>query len=786
MSHESHVPVDLGVKHLRPWVQSLIDEAVEAEKQRADGELKMIAEEMQKMLHRTLQQTAEAFEKALQAETNARQQQYLELTARLKEDTTEMAGELRLLSERLTEEERKRKASMHETHVKVSEDLSAAAAEQASSLSKLSEQQKALEDEVRRQKSAASLLENEMTGVKKETKERLQEVEGRMDGKLANTKEELTRQAGVLNGKLDEVTKELSRSSKAWEVFREEERSAIASLLAEQKRVCDAALAKESSARKADLMAVEEKMVEDGRRRQDDLSDQFRQQAVQVMELDGRLTKEVRHRSDEAAELRMEVEQEASIRKELQASALGIERRLVKHMEAMASHKAAVNAALGSKGSAQDMIAVAQALEQKARESDDKLLRLQEKLAVCIQEEKKARKESTAAEQNARRSEIAELGSAVGMDVAKLHDMIAQKAAADKKSRDQLDRKVEYERLAGEKKLSAEISKVSDVINEQRGHLDAYCKELSNHSKSVNEALGSKGSATDLIAVAQALEHRSKASEKENQAMRKELEDRYNKLAAALRESANALHEEHQELARKVHKALRGKGDSKELISVNEALEASREDVGSELAKLSIKLDEFAAEAATEREHTRAAMQSHEAELSALMDSKASKKDLAEAKVQIKASLDDFESNLSQTDMGLNALKEAVDSHADSMDAFTADMASSVAKKLSAMQKAIDSKADLAAAAACVHVHTYLKDKGIKTPSSKKAFGGDSARLSMDEISDLAMMQASKSRRSPSRTPRSTSRINSRRGVDTKLDLSPARRSSLRSLYTST
>lgn len=46
-------------------------------------------------------------------------------------------------------------------------------------------------------------------------------------------------------------------------------------------------------------------------------------------------------------------------------------------MEDMASHKAAVNSALGSKGSAQDMIAVAQALDQKSRETDEKLIKAQ-------------------------------------------------------------------------------------------------------------------------------------------------------------------------------------------------------------------------------------------------------------------------------------------------------------------------------------------------------------------------------------------------------------------------
>jgi hypothetical protein len=84
-------------------------------------------------------------------------------------------------------------------------------------------------------------------------------------------------------------------------------------------------------------------------------------------------------------------------------------------------------------------------------------------------------------------------------------------------------------------------------------------------------------------------------------------------------------------------------------------------------------------------------------------------------------------------DLNVSALKDAIDSHADAMDVFSSDMAATVAKKLSSMQRALEGKADLSAAAACVHVSTYLKEKGIKAPRSK-SFASDTARLSMEDI----------------------------------------------------
>lgn len=54
----------------------------------------------------------------------------------------------------------------------------------------------------------------------------------------------------------------------------------------------------------------------------------------------------------------------------------------------------------------------------------------------------KARKEAIAKEHEARRQEVAELGGAVGLDVAKLHDSMAQQMEAERRARDSLARKV--------------------------------------------------------------------------------------------------------------------------------------------------------------------------------------------------------------------------------------------------------------------------------------------------------------------------------------------------------
>lgn len=47
-----------------------------------------------------------------------------------------------------------------------------------------------------------------------------------------------------------------------------------------------------------------------------------------------------------------------------------------------------------------------------------------------------------AEEYNARREEITELGNAVGLDVAKLHEQLGQMAEAERRARDALARRV--------------------------------------------------------------------------------------------------------------------------------------------------------------------------------------------------------------------------------------------------------------------------------------------------------------------------------------------------------
>ena len=342
----------------------------------------------------------------------------------------------------------------------------------------------------------------------------------------------------------------------------------------------------------------------------------------------------------------------------------------------------------------------------------------------------------------------------MGLDVAKLHDTVAQQLETERKARDSMARKMQSERSAAETGLSAELSKVSDRLTEQSGRVDAHYSEFSTHQKAVTEALGGKGSATDLIAVAQALEQRAKDTDKQNQVMRKELEDRYNKLASALRESCNALNSQHHEHVGKIEKALGTKGGAETLMAVQEALDrkADATEVSAELEALGKRL--LAADAKLEagQSKARGALEEAAAELRAHVDVKAGGAELEALREKVSAALEDLESNLSQTDMGLNALKDAVDAHADSMDAFSADMANTVAKKLSTMQKALDGKVDFAAAASCVHISSYMKDKGIKG-SGKKSTGGirdDTARLSLENISDMALMRSSPRRATPS------------------------------------
>lgn len=64
---------------------------------------------------------------------------------------------------------------------------------------------------------------------------------------------------------------------------------------------------------------------------------------------------------------------------------------------------------------------------------------------------------------------------------------------------------MQSERSAGETGLSSELARLSERLNECRGHVDAHYIEFSKHQKAVGDALGSKGSAQDLIAVAQVL-----------------------------------------------------------------------------------------------------------------------------------------------------------------------------------------------------------------------------------------------------------------------------------------
>jgi thioesterase domain-containing protein len=109
----------------------------------------------------------------------------------------------------------------------------------------------------------------------------------------------------------------------------------------------------------------------------------------QLVELDSRLQKEVRDRLAELGVLRSNVQEEVITRKNLSQSFQSLERRAIKHIEEMVAHKAAVCSALGSKGNASELIAIEQAMEQKAREAEERVKMVHEKMSAAMLQERK-------------------------------------------------------------------------------------------------------------------------------------------------------------------------------------------------------------------------------------------------------------------------------------------------------------------------------------------------------------------------------------------------------------
>lgn len=91
---------------------------------------------------------------------------------------------------------------------------------------------------------------------------------------------------------------------------------------------------------------------------------------------------------------------------------------------------------------------------------------------------------------------------------------------------------ISEERETSEGNMSAELSRLTDHFHEFRGSVDAHIEEFGKHQRAVHEALGSKGTAKDLIAVAQAIEQRAKDAEVQIRSVRNELDSRCNKCAA--------------------------------------------------------------------------------------------------------------------------------------------------------------------------------------------------------------------------------------------------------------
>jgi len=779
MSNEA-LNVTLGTHELRPWVLKMIDVKAEQEQKRTSKELKCAVDDMRKMMHNSLKKAVDALDKEISTEFASCRQEISLIASKLEEE----AHARKLEAASIVEEQRLHKTELRDLESRMAAMENSLRNELKLQEAKNNESRKALSEEVRKMvadhKTASS---QSLKDVKKDTKDRLVELESRVEQKQRNSHDELSQQIRLVDGKTDDCAKEMSRLSKSAEDIRREERALLEGVLSDERRARESELAKENASRKADLLQLEERVAEESRRKKEDLAEEHKQRQAQVAEMDARIAKEVRDRSAESNLLRNSLQEEVMTRKSLSQSFQSLERRAIKHIEEMVSHKAAVTSALGSKGNASDMIAVAQALEQKSKESDERIKLVQEKLSAALLSERKARKESVAEEYNARREEITELGNAVGLDVAKLHEQLGQMAEAERRARDALARRISEERETSEGNMSAELSRLTDHFHEFRGSVDAHIEEFGKHQRAVHEALGSKGTAKDLIAVAQAIEQRAKDAEVQIRSVRNELDSRCNKLASALRESCNALSEEHEQHVAKVEAALHAKGSANELLSVAEALErkVDKSTMETSLEAVATQMNGRLSESEAQQGKVQAALQAALAAPGGGTALLQVAKELETKSQELEKLREVLEQTSSAAEMNVSALKDAIDSHADAMDVFSSDMAATVAKKLSSMQRALEGKADLSAAAACVHVSTYLKEKGIKAPKGR-LFATDTARLSMEDINDIAAMQVSARQRALS-SARSTKRGSERSPSRKSLPSRSYGRTSITNLY---
>eukprot|EP00873_Tetraselmis_striata_P025680 jgi/Tetstr1/445944/TSEL_033573.t1 len=763
MSNEA-LNVTLGTHELRPWVLKMIDVKAEQEQKRTSKELKCAVDDMRKMMHNSLKKAVDALDKEISTEFASCRQEISLIASKLEEE----AHARKLEAASIVEEQRLHKTELRDLESRMAAMENSLRNELKLQEAKNNESRKALSEEVRKMvadhKTASS---QSLKDVKKDTKDRLVELESRVEQKQRNSHDELSQQIRLVDGKTDDCAKEMSRLSKSAEDIRREERALLEGVLSDERRARESELAKENASRKADLLQLEERVAEESRRKKEDLAEEHKQRQAQVAEMDARIAKE----------------EEVMTRKSLSQSFQSLERRAIKHIEEMVSHKAAVTSALGSKGNASDMIAVAQALEQKSKESDERIKLVQEKLSAALLSERKARKESVAEEYNARREEITELGNAVGLDVAKLHEQLGQMAEAERRARDALARRISEERETSEGNMSAELSRLTDHFHEFRGSVDAHIEEFGKHQRAVHEALGSKGTAKDLIAVAQAIEQRAKDAEVQIRSVRNELDSRCNKLASALRESCNALSEEHEQHVAKVEAALHAKGSANELLSVAEALErkVDKSTMETSLEAVATQMNGRLSESEAQQGKVQAALQAALAAPGGGTALLQVAKELETKSQELEKLREVLEQTSSAAEMNVSALKDAIDSHADAMDVFSSDMAATVAKKLSSMQRALEGKADLSAAAACVHVSTYLKEKGIKAPKGR-LFATDTARLSMEDINDIAAMQVSARQRALS-SARSTKRGSERSPSRKSLPSRSYGRTSITNLY---
>uniref|UniRef100_A0A061QNZ3 Uncharacterized protein n=1 Tax=Tetraselmis sp. GSL018 TaxID=582737 RepID=A0A061QNZ3_9CHLO len=772
--------IAMGVKELRFWVSQLIEDRVEKEQRRASEELKSQIEWLHSLVQKSLQQTLEGIETALSGEHEQRRKDVEEIREKLQAAAAERRAEAAALEDRVEGEHQQRRAELRAAEERAAEDSRRLRSELASAEERLQAATKTLAEDLRGLVAQQQQqLEGSLKGAKKDARDRLQEAEARQDVKLANLKEELEHKVSLAESRAEDQSKELVRALKQANEDRKEDRHALEHRVADEKREREAALAKEASARKGELSALQDKLAEELRQQAAEGGEGLEQHWLQITQLDERLAKEARDRSSEAVQLRSALDDEVAARKQLSEASDRTERQLQKHMDEAAAHRAAMSTELAGKSSARETTALAQALESRAREAKESVAKCQEKLLAAIHSERQARRDAISQVRYDLNSEVAQLGDVVGRDVGKLNEAIERLSESERSAREALSKKVKAEQDSSGARTATEISQLSANLNELRGHLDACREELSQHHRSTVAALNDKGSDKDVKWILEKLEQIAKEEEAEHQTIRLEFNERCSKIANALRESCNALHAQHEEHAAKVEECLSGKGDSTELLRVQEALDSKADKRTTEegLESLQSRLDELENDLEEEKHANTAALES-KASASAMerlgreVALKAPLRQLDEVQDELESSIQAIARGLERANENVSALKEAAEAQTDAMEAFSTDLANTVSKKINTLQKSLDSKADLSAAAACVHVSQYLKDRGVKTVNSKKMAITDTCKLSIDDINDLAITQAA--RRSPSRT-------NARRGASSKYDtgrMSPGRRSS--------